>query len=333
LTSDVLPTIGRSGVEWVACYESALEGDARLVLTLLEGRGIPCRLESMGGVFPTMGFAVLVPADQLDAAQELIDSETPDDAEAVAGSEAEEPEVPTTEPSAAVGGVRSMDLARRAVRFAREHPTVLLTAVSSAVTSGVFDAIADHEAGTLATLRTHAGLVLLTLAFETVVYGLAIAFVDAALEGRPSWREAARRLAPQLAPILLCEVVLGIPFFVPIVFEWDLQSYPPAQMALLVVAALIYAYVSFRLFFFPMALIVDRTDVSEAFRRSWALVGRAWTTILGLCVLGMVVALPFSLSRPVDRVVQPLVGAVETVAFVLAYRMLTGRATASSSTR
>jgi hypothetical protein len=61
--------------------------------------------------------------------------------------------------------------------------------------------------------------------------------------------------------------------------------------------------------------------------------GRAWTTILGLCVLGVIVSLPFALARPVDRVVQPLVGAVQTVAFVLAYRMLTARSTASSDIR
>jgi hypothetical protein len=72
----------------VTCYESAIEGDARTVLALLERRGIPSRLEPMGSsVFPQMGFAVLVPADRIDEAQELLDSETPCDAEASAASE------------------------------------------------------------------------------------------------------------------------------------------------------------------------------------------------------------------------------------------------------
>jgi hypothetical protein len=63
-------------MEWVACYESAIEGDARTVVSLLEGRSIPVRLEPMGSsMFPQMGFAVLVPADQLDAARELIGGE------------------------------------------------------------------------------------------------------------------------------------------------------------------------------------------------------------------------------------------------------------------
>jgi hypothetical protein len=318
------------GVEWVPCYESANEGDARTVLALLEGRGFPCRLESLGGVLPTMGFAVLVPADQLEAAQELLESETPEDAEVVAAAE---PEVATPEPSVAVGEVRTMDLARRAVRFVREHPTILLTAVSSFVTTAVLDAIADPAAGRLEMLRTHVGPITLVLAFETVVYGLALAFVDSALEGRASWPEAARRVTPPLGRLLAFELVLGAPFFVPIWFGWLPETYPPALTALLVVAAVTYAYVLFRLFFVPMALIVDRTDVSEACRRSWALVGRAWTTILGLCVLSAVVSLPFGLAKPVDRVVQPLVGVVQTVAFVLAYRMLTARATASSDTR
>jgi hypothetical protein len=174
---------------------------------------------------------------------------------------------------------------------------------------------------------------LLTVAFDSVVYALAIAFVGAALEGRASWREAARRTAPRLAPLLMCELVIGIPVLVPIVFEWDVKSFPPAQKALLLVAAVPYAYAMFRVFMFPMALIVDRTDVSEAFRRSWALVGRAWMTIIGLGVLGAIVRLPFSLASPIDRVVDPLVGTVQTVAFVLVYRALTGRATASSGTR
>src|SRR4029079_8172892 len=80
LTSDVLLGIGRSGVEWVACYESAIEGDARTVLAMLEGRGIPCRLAPLGSsVYPQMGFAVLVPTDGLEAARELIESEAPDE--------------------------------------------------------------------------------------------------------------------------------------------------------------------------------------------------------------------------------------------------------------
>ena len=66
----------RSDVAWVACYESAIEGDARTVLALLEGRGVPCRLVPLGAsVFPQMGFAVLVPQDRLDEARELIDGE------------------------------------------------------------------------------------------------------------------------------------------------------------------------------------------------------------------------------------------------------------------
>jgi hypothetical protein len=318
-------------VEWVACYESAIEVDARTVLAMLEACGIPCRLAPLGSsVYPQMGYAVRVPADRLEEARELIESETQDDAEVVAEPE---PEVPTPAPSVAVGEVRAMDLARRALRFVREYPTVLLTAVSSAVTSGVLDAIVDPEAGRLATIRMHTGLLLLTFAFDTVVSGLAIAFVAAALDGQASWREAARRMAPQLAPLLLGGLVLGVPIFVAILFEWDVESFSPPQIALLMVAAVVYAYVGFRSFFFPTALIVDGTDIAEAFRRSWALVGRAWPTILGLIVLGMIVSLPFSLARPVDRVVDPLVSVVGNIAFVLAYRALTARATASSDTR
>ena len=318
-------------MDWVACYESAIEADARTVLAMLEGRGIPCRLAPLGSsMYPQMGFAVHVPVDRFEEARELIESETQDDAEAVVEPE---PEVPTPEPSVTVGELRATDLARRALRFVREHPTVLVGAVSTAVTNGVFDAIADPEAGRYETLRTHAGLLMLLLAFDTVVYGLVIAFVDVALEGRASWREAAHRTGPQLAPLLLCELVLGVPFFVPIVSEWNFDSFPPAQKALLVVAAVAYAYALFRLFFVPMALIVDQTDIPEAFRRSWAFVGCSWTTILGLGLLGGIVSVPFSLANPVDRVVEPLVGTVQTIAFVLAYRMLMARATASSGTR
>lgn len=315
----------------MACYESAIEVDARTVLAMLEGRGIPSRLTPLGSsVYPQMGFAVHVPVDRLEEARELIESEPPaDDAEAVA---VPEPELPAS--ASAVGEMRAADLARRAVRFAREHPTILWTGVTNAVINGGVAAILDSGAGVLATLRMHGGLVMLAVAFDTVVFGLAIAFVDAALEGRASWREAVRRTAVRLGPLLLFELAFGIPVLVAIAFEWDAKSFPPAGIALLVVAALVYAYVAFRLFFVPMALIVDRTDVSEACRRSWTLVGRSWTTLIGLLVLGVIVSLPFAIFSPIDDVVVgPLVGAVQTVAFVLAYRGLTGRATASSGTR
>jgi hypothetical protein len=277
-----------------------------------------------------MGFAVLVPADRLEEAHDLIESEAPDDAEAVAEPE---PEVPTPEPSAAVGEMRAMDLARRAVRFAREHPTILLTAVPSFVMTVALDAIRDPGAGILETLRTLVGPMLLVVTFDTVVYGLGIAFVDSALEGRPSWGEAVRRMTPALGTLLMFEIVLGAPFFVPIWAGWLRADYPPALTVLLVVAGVTYAYVLFRLFFVPMALIIDGTGASEACRRSWALVGRSWTTIVGLGLLALIVSLPFELAKPVERVVKELVGAVQTVALVLAYRMLTARATASSSTR
>jgi hypothetical protein len=297
---------------------------------MLEGRGISCRLAPLGSsVYPQMGFAVHVPVGRIEEARELIESETRDEAEAIAERELE---LPTPEPDA-VAELRAMDLARRAVRFAREHPTILLTAVPSFAMTLAFDAISDPDAGVLQTLRTLVGPMLLVATVNIVIYGLGIAFVDSALEERPSWGEAVRRMTPALGTLLGFEIVLGAPFFVPVWFGWLPDEYPPALTALLVAAGVTYGYVLFRLFFVPMALIIDRTGASEACRRSWGLVGRSWITIVGLGLLAMIVSLPFELAKPVERVVNALVGAVQTVAFVLAYRMLTGRPTAFSSTR
>ena len=50
--------MGGPGVEWVPCYESAIDSDARTVLALLEGRGIPCRLEPMGARYSVFRYSM-----------------------------------------------------------------------------------------------------------------------------------------------------------------------------------------------------------------------------------------------------------------------------------
>jgi hypothetical protein len=331
LTSDVLPTNGGFGVEWVACYESAIEGDARTVLALLEGRGIPCRLEPMGSsVFPSMGFAVLVPADRLEAARELIGSEP----EGPTAAEAR-PDVVTREPAATTLSVGT--LVRRALGVVRSHPTVLLTAVAGIVSSAVFDSLFDSlpgDASPIDMLREHFGTLALLFALDTVVHGLAVAFVDGALDGRPSWSEAARRTMVQLSRLLVCGILVGGPFLFQVAFgSWppakDGPSVPPAVVA----AVLPYVYVMFRLALVPIALIVDRAEIPTAFRRSWEIVGRGWTLILGLIALGIVVSVPLTPLAGISRTIGAVVSTIETVAWVILYRALSRRPTASSSTR
>jgi len=330
LTYAVVPTIWRSGVEWVACYESAIEGDARTVLALLEGRGIPCRLEPMGSsMFPSMGFAVLVPADQLEAAQELLESEAPEPTP----TDTVEPEPVSPDPILATNEMRVMDLVRRALRIVAAHPTLLLTAVVGIVSNLALEAIDDPNAPVLDTVREHFGTLVLVLVLGTATQGLAVAFADGVLDGRPSWSEAVRRTIERLSRLLVSGIVVGTPSLIPVAFG----SQPPAGRSplsvFLVPALCVYAYVLFRLSLVPMALIVDRAGIPDAFRRSWEVMGRGWPQILGLIVLGLLVSTAFGFVLGMSFVIGPLVSAVTTVAWVLAYRMLTGRPTASSGTR
>jgi hypothetical protein len=329
--------MGVSGVEWVACYESAIEGDARTMLALLEGRGIPCRLEPMGStVFPQMRFAVLVPADQVEAARELIDSEASPEEAAALELEAE---VAPRERADVDDVPRTLDVLRRAFDFVTAHPAVLLPALSGVAFALGIQLVGDDVMMPATLLRWGALMVSLFL-LDTFIRGLSITFVDGALDGRPSWNEAARRVTAQLAPLIACEIVLSLPTLLRVVVRvWHLGRPPAALVALGVVASLVGVYVSLRLSFAIVALLVDRVGVANAFRRSWGIVGRAWGFVFGMIFVGFVAVMLFSVASVAlgfgfARVAgMSLVGAVGSVAWVMAYRSLSGRPTASSDIR
>jgi hypothetical protein len=318
-------------VEWAGCYESAIEGEALLVLALLEGRGIPCRLESIGAsVFPSMGFAVIVPADRLAEARELIENEGSGDLPATMP----DPEITPAGLTVATGRPAVGDVVRRSLALARSHPSVLLTAIAGMVSIVVFRSIVDERGDipTFAFLRAHMPELALLLVLDTVADGLTIAFVDGVLDGRPSWGEAVRRTIAQLVRLLACGTIVGTPFLV--FFGWSTATRPSGfDVALLAVLALAYGYVAFRLFLASIVLLVDRTDVWGAFQRSWATTGRAWPTIVALLALGAVVSLPFALVPTVDLVVEGVLRVLGTVALVVVYRMLSGCPAAMAATR
>jgi hypothetical protein len=321
-------------VEWVACYEAAVEVDARMVLALLEARGIPCRMEPLAAsVFPHMGFVVLVPADRVDEARELIESQASPEEMAMA---AEEPEVANPEPVPG-RGLGPFQVVGRALRFIGAHPTVLLTGASCVLSGVVLEAIRsnpDREARTLDLLREHAPDFLLLVIVGTIVQGLTIAFVDGALDGRPSWTEAASRTKTQFVRLFASGIVVSLPCLVgTAIASSQFLIASPAVRLVYVLTTPVSIYVGLRLTFVSVALLVDRTDIAGAFRGSWDAAGRAWWVVLGLLVLGGIVLVPFAFSSWHSFTVEPLVSVVGVVAWVVAYRAWTDRPTAFSSIR
>lgn len=316
-------------MEWVGCYESAIEGDARLVLALLGGRGIPCRLEPMGAsVLPSMGFAVRVPADRLAEARELIEHEGSGDLPDVAPEADVAPAAPEVDGSRP----RMNDVVRRTLQFVRARPSVLLPAIAGIVSAIAVERVYEDDMSVRTLLREHAPVWLLLWVIEMVARGLTIAFVDGALDERPSWREAAGRMMTQLARLFVCDVVVGGPLLVAVVLGWSLGMPASARNPALLVAILGSAYLTFRLLLASVALLVDRNGLWDALGRSWSAVGRAWPTILGLVVLGAVVGIPFGIVPMMNLVVGPVLSVLATIAFVIAYRTLSGRPPATSGT-
>ena len=307
-------------MDWVACYESTSDVNARTVRELLERRGIPCVLQPSSSAPSAQ--AVLVRADRATDARAFIEEVMP-------WAVPVPPPASTPPPDAAPRRrvLRPLALVRGTVRFVAEHPSVLLLALPTLVQAAFGSsedrswswnpaALRDHTVTYLVTFLAGQLPSLLAYAATVAMTALTVAFTDRALDGPTSWSDAARAAVPRFPWLLGYEAATSAVLLV----AAFLMLVGPGLVRLALIPGLIYAGI--RLVFVPVVLVVERIDFLDAMARSWAFVGVEWPALLGLGLLDVIASWASSFLGPVAFVVDAVLDVMMTVVMVLAYRAL-----------
>lgn len=348
-------------MRWVPCHEAASEVDGRIVAALLEGEGIPARTQPMGtSVFPIapFGVRVLVSDGDLDRARAVLARQDAPDEKAAAGSwhcahcdtvvdddlaacwSCGRPRPDMTAVPVDTVGSRPTEprlpivaTVAAALRLVVTHPFLLVAAVPPLVWAVVATTLGIPGQGFFASDRTADGLAAFVWACPLAVFfgplgqGLAIAIAAGAVRGA-SFSQSLGVVARKLPAL----VILSVPWLavagpsLVAIQAGRLFGSGAVRSVVAMLGLLPSVYLSVRLVFSAVAIVVDEVGVVEGLTRSWALTQSLWWRTAGLITVTGMVRLPGSiLPAPFDVVVDCAVQVVLDTSLCLAYLRLTGR--------